>query len=150
MLHLHNLMRWVILVLLIINILRHITAMGKPFGAADKKLGLFAMIAAHITLLIGLYQYFAGGLGIKLFQSMGMAAVMKDPVARFWAVEHLSGMLIGIVLITLARSVYRNSSSDAAKHRRALVLYVLALAVIVAVIPWPGRTGIGRALFPGM
>jgi hypothetical protein len=148
-LHLHNLMRWVILILLLINIVRHITAAARPFASADKKLGLWAMIAAHLTLVIGLYQYFAGGSGFKLFQVLGVGGVMKDAVARFWAVEHITGMLIGIVLITLARGVFRKNLTDKAKHRRALILYVLALVAIVAVIPWPGRE-VARPLFPGM
>jgi hypothetical protein len=149
LLHLHNVLRWIILMLLVVNILRHLFAAKKPFAPLDKQLGLYAMIAAHFTLLIGLYQYFAGGLGVKLFQTMGMGGVMKDSVARFWAVEHLTGMLVGIVLITMARGIFRKNISDKAKHNRALILYTLALVAIVAVIPWPGRE-VARPLFPGM
>ena len=149
LLHLHNLMRWIILLLLLLNVFRHFTAGSKSFSTTDKKLGLWTMIAAHITLVIGLYQYFAGGAGYKLFEILGVGGVMKDTVARFWAVEHITGMLIGIVLITVARGVYRKNISDAAKHRRALILYVLALIIIMAVIPWPGRE-VARPLFPGM
>jgi len=143
-------MRWVILILLVFNIIRHITASSKPFGNQDKKLGLMLMVAAHIMLLLGLYQYFAGPWGFQLIQKEGMAAVMKNGVYRFWAVEHITGMILSIALITVARGVYRKPLTNEAKHKRAYILYVIALVIILAVIPWPFREGIARPLFPGM
>ena len=150
LIHLHNFLRWVILVLLLVNIFRHLTAMNKPFVAKDKKMGLFLMIAAHITLLLGIYQYIVGPWGLKLIQNAGFGEVMKNSVYRFWAVEHITGMLIAIVLITIARGVFRKQISDNAKHRKALILYVLAFIIIAAVVPWPFREGIARPWFPGM
>ena len=41
LLHLHSLLRWIILILLVVNIVRHFTASNNPFTATDKKLGLF-------------------------------------------------------------------------------------------------------------
>ncbi len=150
LLHLHNFMRWVILILLVINIIRHLVAVKQPFADRDKRLGLMLMVAAHITLVIGLYQYFVGPWGFQLISSQGMAVVMKDSALRFWAVEHITGMLIGIVLITIARGVFRKTITNEAKHKRALLLYIIALVVILASVPWPFREGIARPLFPGM
>lgn len=149
LLHLHNFLRWVILALLIINVLRHLMAAAKPFGDQDKKLGLFLMIAAHLTLVLGLYQYFAGDFGFKLWKAYG-GEVMKIASVRFWAVEHITGMIVAVALITVGRGVFRKSIPDAAKHKRALILYILALIVILASIPWPFREGIARPWFPGM
>ena len=148
--HLHNLMRWIILVLLLLNIFRHYTAAAQPFGNRDKKLGLWLMIAAHITLLLGLYQYFAGDFGFKLIKEYGMGEAMKISSVRFWAVEHITGMIIAIALITVGRGVFRKSMTDAAKHKRAFILYILALLIILAVVPWPFREGVARPWFPGM
>lgn len=145
---LHSLLRWVILILLVVNIARHFSAANKPFTGQDKKLGLWLMISAHITLLIGLYQYFAGNLGFSLIESSGFAAVMKDNVARFWAVEHISGMIIAIVLITIGKGVAKKNITDAAKHKRSAWLFLIALLIIIACIPWPGRPGIERPLLP--
>jgi Flp pilus assembly protein protease CpaA len=148
--HLHNLLRWIIIILLLWNIVRHLTAATQPFGKKDKKLGLWAMIAAHITLVLGLGQYFFGNFGIKLLQEYGSEA-MKMPGVRFWVVEHLAGMVLAILLITVARGIFRKANlSDAAKHRRALVLYGIALLLILVSVPWPWRESISRPLFPGM
>ena len=153
LLHLHSLLRWVIFILLVVAVIKSFSGMmgNKPFSKSDKKLGLFLMIAAHTTLLIGLYQWFASSAwGLHAIQSMGMKAVMQDRVQRFWAVEHLAGMVIGIVLITIGRGSAKKKINDAAKHKRSFWFYVIALVVIVASIPWPFRELIGRPWLPGM
>ncbi len=150
--HLHNLLRWVVLLLLIVALVRHFLGMSgkKPFTAGDKKIGLFLMISAHSQLLIGIILWFTGIWGYKLLQNIGFSAAMKDPVARFWIMEHNIGMLIAIVLLTIGRGVYKRTIPDLIKHKKSFWLYLIALIIILVSIPWPGRTGIGRALFPGM
>ena len=153
LLHLHSLLRWVIFILLLVAVIKSFSGMmgNKPFANSDKKLGLFLMIAAHTTLLIGLYQWLASPIwGFHAIQSMGMKAVMQDRVQRFWAVEHLAGMVIGIVLITIGRGSAKKNINDAAKHKRSFWFYFIALIVIVASIPWPFRELIGRPWLPGM
>ncbi|HEX5150810.1 MAG TPA: hypothetical protein VFW07_05150 [Parafilimonas sp.] len=147
LLGLHNLLRWVILLLLIINIIRHFAAINQPFAAIDKKLGLWLMIAAHIQLLVGLYEWFAGAWGLQNFINNG-AQVMQNSTGRFFAVEHSVAMIIAIALITFARGVFRKNLTDSKKHRRCIVLYLLALIIILAMIPWPGMDDIGRSLVP--
>jgi hypothetical protein len=116
----------------------------KPFTPGEKKIGLFLMVSAHITLLIGLYQWIAGPWGLKLIQNMGMGAIMKDPVARFYGVEHITGMVIGIVLITIGRGVSKKNIPDRVKHKKTFWFYLIALIVILASVPWPFRAGIAR------
>jgi L-asparagine transporter-like permease len=149
LLSLHSILRWVILLLLVLNLIRHFAAMNRPFNGIDKQLGLWLMIAAHITLLIGLYQWFAGALGFQNITNNGMSAVMKNGGYRFFAVEHTVGMLIAIALITIARGMYRKELPDGKKHRRCIVFYILSLVIILAFIPWPGMEDIGRPLFRG-
>jgi uncharacterized membrane protein len=145
---LHSLLRWVILLLALVAIYRSYTGMrgGKPFTATDKKIGLFLMISAHTTLLIGLYQWITGPWGLQNIRNMGMEAVMKDPVYRFYGVEHMTGMIIGIVLITIGRRVSKTTIPDKAKHKRTFWYYLIALVIILASVPWPFRAGIGRPL----
>lgn len=152
LLHLHNAMRWVILLLIAVAILKAIAglAYNKRFTNGDRKVGLLLMISAHITLLIGLYQWIAGPWGLKLIRNAGMSAVMSNPIYRFWAVEHLTGMLVAIVLITIGRGVSKKNITDRLKHRRTFWFYLAALVIIIATVPWPSRVGIGRPLVPGM
>lgn len=140
LLHLHNILRWVILLLLLITIFQAYT---KSQGI--KKTSLWLLIAAHITIILGFYQWFSGSLGLKLIQDSGFSAVMKDSVARFWAVEHFAGMLIAIILITVARG-----KAKVFNYKSAFWFYLIALLLILVCIPWPFREGIGRPWFPGM
>jgi hypothetical protein len=140
LLHLHNTLRWVVLIALILSIY-------KLFTQKDAlKTSKILLISAHVSLLVGLYQYIAGPLGIKLIQSAGMGATMKDAASRFWAVEHIFSMILAIVLITIGHIKYKKTL----KPSPTRVLYVVALILILLAIPWPFREGVGRPLFPGM
>ena len=77
----------------------------------------------------------------------GMGAVMKNSAARFWVVEHPVGMIISIALISIGRGVAKKNIPDASKHKRAFWLFLIALLVILASVPWPGRPGVARPLF---
>jgi len=59
LLHLHNFLRWVILVLLLVSIFKAYSdwQSKKIFSPGDKKLWLFTMISAHTSLLIGLWIF---------------------------------------------------------------------------------------------
>jgi len=139
LLHLHNVLRWVILLLLLIAIFQACTN-----KQGVRKSSLWLMIAAHSTLVLGFYQWYSGHLGFKLIQNSGFAEVMKDSVTRFWAVEHFAGMLIAIILITIARG-----KAKALNYKPAFWFYLIALIIILVTVPWPFREGIGRAWFPG-
>lgn len=151
LLHLHNLLRWVILILLLVAIFRHLAGMNNKrlVSAGDKKVDLFLMIAAHITLLVGLYQWIAGPWGLKLIQNAGMGEVMKNSAYRFFAIEHLTGMLIAIVLITIGRGKVKRAV-DYTAHKKAFWFFVIALVIILASVPWPFREAVARPWFPGM
>ncbi len=142
LLHLHNALRWVILILLLI-------AMFQAFSKNSKlqKTSLFLLIAAHITLLLGIFQYFSSDVvGFNMIERLGgFGNVMKDSFARFWVVEHLSAMILAIVLITMARGKAKKQNYSAASW-----MYVAALILILAAVPWPFREGIARPWFPGM
>jgi hypothetical protein len=152
LLDLHNLLRWVILILLVVAIVKTFKGISerKIFSKGDKKIGLFLMIASHITLLIGLYQWVVGPWGFKLIRNAGFGDVMKNSVYRFWAVEHITGMLIAIVLITIGRGVSKKSIPDRTKYKRTFWFYLMALLIILVTVPWPFREGIGRPLVPGV
>ena len=147
LLHLHSFLRWVILLLLMIVVLRSLTAGNRPFNNTDKKFGLFAMIACDITLLIGLYQWITGPVyGLNAFKNSGMKAIMSDKALRFFSVEHFAGMIIAIVLVHIGKSYAKKDLPDSVKHKRTLIFFGLALLIILISIPWPFRQ-VGRGWF---
>lgn len=151
LLHLHNLLRWVILILLLVAIVKSFTGMSgnRPYSNGDKKIGLFLMISAHIMLLIGLYQVLAGRYGILNNSIPEGVSIMKDKFYRFFLVEHPLAMIIAIILITIGRGQAKKAIPDAAKHKKSFWFYMIALILILAAVPWPFREIVARPLFPG-
>jgi hypothetical protein len=139
------------LILLLIAIFKSFTDRSKPFTDAHKKIGLWLMIMADIMLLVGLYQWITGPLGLKNIQNIGMKEVMGNAYFRFFAIEHTTGMLLAIILIHIGRSYGKKNIPDISKHKRTLLFYGLALLIILISIPWPFRAiGENRHWFPGM
>jgi hypothetical protein len=145
----HSVGRWILLLLLLVAIFKSIGAGNRPFTAGHAKTGLFLTIIADIMLLLGLYLWFAGAWGYGLIQAKGgVGEVMKDPVSRFYAVEHIAGMLIAIILLHVGKAQSKKNRPDKIKHRRTVIFYVLALLIILISIPWPFRlAGEGRGWF---
>ena len=127
---LHSLNRFVLLVLLLVVIGKSL--MGwlnkSPFEKADDKFSLFLFIATHTQLLLGLILYFVSPAVIF------SGAAMKNAVARYWLVEHISGMLMAIVLISLGRILSKKLSDSTAKHRRMFIYNVGALLIIMIIM----------------
>jgi hypothetical protein len=151
LLSLHNIGRWVVLILLLVALAKALNGMtgNKPYTSGDKKVGLFLMIAAHTMFVIGLYLWIAGPWGLKNIQSMGMKGVMPNKIYRFWAVEHITGMLIGIILITIGRRAGKKAIPDRSKHTRSFWFFLFGLLVILATVPWPFRE-VARPLLRGL
>ena len=142
LLHLHNLLRWLVLITLLLSIVKLIS------GRDALKTSKILLISAHTSLVLGLYQYFFGAVGYALIKNTvgGMKEVMKDAAARFWAVEHISSMIIAIVLITIGHIRLKKGG----KPNLTATFYLIALLLILSAIPWPFRAGIGRPWLPGL
>jgi len=144
LLHLHSIIRWVVLLLLVIAIVNSLVAGKRPFNRSDARTGSILVIFADVMLLLGLALYFFNtvGLGYHGFDHSSFTEVMKDkehPVVRFFAVEHIAGMIIAIIFLHIGKTQGKKAISERAKHRRTLVFYLLALLIIVISIPWPFR-----------
>lgn len=150
--HMHNLLRWAILILLVLSVFKAYSGWktGKAFNPADRKLWLGLMITAHTTLLLGLYQWLAGRIGIITHEYTAGGSFMKDKFYRFFWLEHPIMMLIAIALITLGYGMAKKPVADSVKYQKAFRFFLVALLIILLMTPWPFREAIGRPLFPGM
>jgi len=133
--HAHSGLRWVVLLLLIAAIVK---AGGKRRGGSvypgKDKLALFALISVHIQLILGLVLYL--WLSPKV---MFGGDAMGNAVTRFFTVEHLVGMLIGIALVTIGYSRAKRQAELNKGWKTIGTFYLLGLLVILASIPWPFR-----------
>jgi hypothetical protein len=140
LLHVHSIGRWILLLLLVIAIFNSLIAGKRPYIKSDARTGLFLTIVADIMLLVGLALWYFGPKGYQLIVAAGgMANAMKDPVTRFYGVEHITAMIIAIVLIHIGKAQGKKLITDRAKHRRTVIFYTIALIIILLSIPWPFR-----------
>jgi hypothetical protein len=103
------------------------------------------MISCDIQLLIGLLLYFNNGWFTQLQQ---FSEIKSKANIRFFALEHLSMMLLAWLLVHLGRVFIKKAGTDAARHRRTLIFYGLSLLLILAAIPWPFREALGKGWLP--
>jgi hypothetical protein len=148
LLGLHSWLRWVVVIVGVIAVVRALA--GRRDGrwtAADDSIGRWFVMALDVQLLIGLILYVAvSPITQAAFANFGNA--MRTPALRFWAVEHLVGMIIAIALAHVGRVKIRKAASDARRHSLAALFFGLALIVLLASIPWPGMAA-ARPLFRG-
>ena len=141
MLHLHSILRWIILLLLLVCIIQ-----ASSKNTAIRKTSLWLLISAHLMLVVGVYQLIAGRYGITKGLPEGVE-LMKDKFYRFFWVEHPLLMILAIILITVARGKAKNLN-----YKSVTWLLIIALLAILVAVPWPFReiVGEGRAWLPGM
>jgi hypothetical protein len=145
---LHSLLRWVVLVFGLVAVVRGFSGWfgRRPWTPVDDKAGRMFVIALDVQTLIGLLLYgVLSPITRTAFSDMGSA--MRDSVLRFFVVEHLVLMLVGLVLVHIGRARAKRGRTDQARHRTAAIFYTLGLIALLAGIPWPGMPA-GRPLLP--
>lgn len=140
--HAHSGLRWVAIILLLLAIVNAFTA--KTFEKKHKMINLFTMITLHTQLIIGFFQYFVSSGKVSFVEGW-----MKEEtgIFRFYGMEHLAGMLVAIILITLGYSKSKRGTTDAEKFKPIKLFYLIGFILILAFIPWPFRTALGGSWF---
>jgi hypothetical protein len=148
MLHVHSLLRWAIVlagIWAVILAIKGVTSKS-PFTATDKKAGMFFMIFFDIQLVVGLLVYFFFSPIAKMGME-NMGAAMKDPVVRFFTVEHEVMAIIALALVHIGYSKVKKAATDAQKHKYALIFYGIVLLILVKLVPWPFYEALGKGWF---
>lgn len=153
LLHLHSLLRYLIILVAIWAIIKAASGMGggKSYTKSDQRPGLFYLIFMDLQLIVGLLLYVMGNFGIKQIEAMGgMGEVMKNNVARFFVMEHTLGMILAIILVHIGYANTKKANlSDRKKFSKSFWFFLISFIVILASIPWPFRD-LGRGWMPGM
>jgi hypothetical protein len=141
----HSTLRWVVLILGLVAIVRGVAGWsGRPWTAGDARTGKLFVSALDLQFLIGLILFAVLSPVVReAFQDIG--AAMRDGRLRFFLVEHVIGMLIGVALAHIGNVRIKKAGASPANHKTAAVFYGLAIVVILLSIPWPGMSG-GRPL----
>ena len=143
----HSLLRWVVILAGLWALLRVWSGfVGRSnWSKKDQMAGLLFTSTLNLQLVLGLILY--GISPITRSAMANFAAAMKDSTLRFFAVEHLSGMLLAVVIAQVGYSISKRAGTDRGKFLKAGVAYSIAVALILASVPWPFMK-YGRPLFP--
>jgi hypothetical protein len=134
---LHNIMRWLVLILGIIAIVRaYIGWFGnKPWSDLDDNLGRGFTISLDLQFLLGLLLYiFLSPITTSAFANM--SAAMSDSNTRFFLVEHSLMMVAAIIVAHIGRSRAGKQEDATKKYRTAAIFFTIALLIVLAAIPW--------------
>lgn len=144
---LHSWIRWLVILAGLVLVVRSVMGLGgqRRWGAVEERASLFFVIGLDVQLLLGLLLYAVLSPFVRLAMS-DVAGAMRDGDLRFWLVEHLTGMLIAIVLAHIGRVRIRRAPDDGSKLRLSGLFMGLALIVLLLSIPWPGMPS-ARPLF---
>jgi hypothetical protein len=144
--HLHSLLRWVALIVILVALAQSFKGMTRrlDYTAKHNRWSLITLIVFHLQLVLGLALYFLRG----WYNQLGE---MSNAVARYWSLEHLVGMLIAIALVTVGRINTKKAINGPMKHKRQFWFFLIALIIVLLNMPWPFRElGIARPWLPGM
>ena len=137
---LHSYNRYLILAALVFVLIRSYGGWfgRKPFERLDNTASVALLGLAHLQLLIGLIMYaFTSSWTQTAFADFG--AAMKDPMQRYFAVEHIAGMLIAVGLIQAGRTLSKKAADPLRQHKALAVYTTMAMLVIVLVLLLPQK-----------
>ena len=137
MLALHNVTRWIVLLTGAWAVIRAWRGyfQGGSWTSADTTATRAFVIALDVQLLVGLLLYFVfSPLTRQAMSDIG--AAMRDPSVRYFAVDHVTIMLLAIVAAHVGSARARRATSDQAKFRMAAVWLGISLAAIAGFVPW--------------
>jgi hypothetical protein len=149
LLGLHSWLRWAVIILGVLAVVRALGGRGgRPWSSTDDSIGRWFVVVLDVQFVIGLLLYaFVSPLTTQIvFADFG--AAMGNSMLRFWAVEHLFGMIVALALAHVGRVKVRNAATDARRHTLAATFFGIALIILLASIPWPGMPA-GRPLIRG-
>jgi hypothetical protein len=150
LLFLHSWLRWVVIFCGIASLGGAVSGVTtrRSWQAGDNLRLVLFTTSLDVQLLIGLILYaFLSPVTQSGFDNMGLT--MRDPVLRFFVVEHLVGMVVAMALAHVGRARVKKASDAVARHRTVLIFVGLAMVALLLSIPWPGMPG-GRELFRGL
>lgn len=141
---LHSWIRWLALAAGLLATVSAVRNVSIQDPRADRW-GLVLSIALDIQMLLGLVMYFGVSPVMESIRA-NFAAAMPNPQLRFWAVEHITGMVIAVVLVHVGRVLSRKAASPQSRRKRQMICYGLATLIMLLLTPWPG-TAAGRPFF---
>lgn len=137
-LSLHNVTRWLVVILAVWAIARALRGWltKREWTRLDDRAGVMLTGILDLQLLLGLILYFLFSPATPLVFA-NFSGAMASPAVRFFGVEHVLWMVLAVVIAHVGRVLARKAASGPARQRAAALSFSLAFLVMLAAIPWP-------------
>lgn len=130
----HAWVRWVVVLAGLVLVARMARG-GSAWTTGDARLSQAFVGALDLQMTLGLLLYVGfSPLTRAAFAHIG--AAMHDDVLRFWAVEHVTGMVAAIAIAHVGHARVRRLPLPV-RRRAAWRWFGAALVVVLITIPWP-------------
>ncbi|MGY3212756.1 hypothetical protein [Mucilaginibacter sp. HD30] len=149
LLALHSLTRWLVLGSLIFAIFRAYRGwlLNKPYLKFDDSVRHITATIAHIQLILGVCLYFISPIVSYFLHNFSTA--VHERIIRFFGMEHIFMMLIGIIVITIGSVKAKKKESDKQKYKTMAIWFTVGLLIILSSVPWSFSPLISRPNFRG-
>ena len=149
LLALHSLTRWLVLGSLLFAIFKSYYGwlLNKPYTKFDDITRRTAAAIAEMQFLLGVGLYFISPIVNYFWHNLSTA--MHERSIRFFGMEHITMMLIGITLITIGSAKAKRKTTDREKFKTQAIWFTIALLIILSSIPWSFSPLISRPNFRG-
>jgi len=140
--HIHSSLRWLVLLFILAAIVNAGFKLSRRSSSdcKDCAFNRLTLMSVHLQFILGLLLYF---LSPKVVFA---AASMTNKLLRFFLVEHISLMILAVILITIGYVKSDRAVDELKKYKLVLIYYSIALLLILISIPWPFR-GFGGGWF---
>ena len=135
----HNILRWVVLILGLIAVIRAYRGwLGKrDWTESDRKFGVFFTMALDIQVLLGLILYFfLSPFTRSIFTDLASVTGNMGGESFFYSFEHIFVMIVAVALAHIGSARSKKALEPSAKHRQAAIFFTLAILAILIGVPW--------------
>lgn len=140
----HSFMRWWVLVACVAAASYAVGTTGSRTPATqarDLRIGRGWVLSVDVQVLLGMSLYFAFSplprAARQLWATRGWLALWADPLLRFFGLIHPALALSAAFVTHAAWVAVRRAESSRARRRWLGLGAALALAILLAAVPWP-------------
>ena len=138
MIYAHSWLRWIIVIAGLLAAILAIGAWMRNRGLKKNHRILNGVFVGslHLELILGLTLYLVYS-KLVVIGDENMGAIMKDSTLRYWNVEHITTMIIAVVIAQVGSSSSRRAKVPRKASGRAALFFSIAMLLILVTIPWP-------------
>ncbi len=137
LLFIHSWLRWVVLILMLIIIIKSLLGLvnKSTYLKSDKTLLTATIGTLEVQMLIGVVLYIFLSPATQIaFSDFG--AAMKNSTLRYFAIEHIFAMIVGVALAEIGRAKVKRATEDLKKFKFQLIFFAISLLIMLNRIPF--------------